>query len=921
MVFFSRPLAPFHYNVFMPDELLQTKLYVPRLRPSLIPRPHLLDILNQGLETGCKLTLISAPAGFGKTTIVTEWIAESERPFAWLSLDERDGDLTRFLKYLIAGLQTVAPTLGTRAAEMLDSSQPPPTEALLTTLLNEIAAAPHELALVLDDYHLVDAQPVDQALAFLLEHLPPQMHLVITTREDPPLPLPRLRVRGLLTELRAADLRFTHEETAVFLNQITGLALSTAEMAALERRTEGWVAGLQLAALALQGPPASPGQVDVHNFINAFAGDDRYIVDYLVEEVLERQPQSVRDFLRQTSILNRLCGPLCDAVTTQEEGHKLLETLERSNLFVIPLDNKRRWYRYHHLFADVLQVNLMKEQPEALPGLHQRACSWYRQHGLTADAVHHALAAADYDQAAQIIELAWAEMDRNRQAPEWLTWAKRLPEELLDTRPVLGVGLAWAFLDTGQMEAAETWLQKAERALETTTASVVADHEEFQYLPGSIASARTYLALALGDMPGTVNYARQALDFLPEEEHLRRGTPGAILGLAYWAEGNVAKGWQAFAEAMTSYQKAGNTLYVITGAYVLADMTLAQGHLREAVKICADALQLAQAHGGVVLRGAADLYTGLSELSLEQNSLDEAKTYLQQSKELGEEAPLPRWLYRWYVAQARLLEAEGKLDDALEALHGADRHYVRGPVPDIRSTAALKARIWVAMGKVNEAQRWATEQGLAVDGELSYLQEFDHLTLARIRLAQFRRDGAAHVLREVVALLERLHQLAESDGRMGSVLEILVLQALAYAANGDIPAAVAPLKQALTLAEPEGYVRLFVGEGAVMAALLSKMTPEDEKLSAYVAKLLAAFDSRKERQLPVLSAQPLVEPLSERELEVLQLVAEGLSNREIAERLFLALPTVKGHNRNIYSKLNVSRRTEAVARAQELGIL
>lgn len=567
----------------MSGDLLQTKLYVPRLRPSLVPRPHLIAKLNRGLHR--KLTLISAPAGFGKTTLVSEWIAAGERPFAWLSLDERDNDLTRFLTYLIAALQTHTPALGKKALALLESPEPPPAESVLTTLLNEIAAIPDELALVLDDYHILDAAPpIDQALTFLLEHLPPQMHLVITTREDPPLPLSRLRVRGLLTELRVADLRFTEVETAVFLNKVTGLEFSTNEIAALEKRTEGWIAGLQLAAISMQG------RADVPGFIKAFAGDDRYIVDYLVDEVLRRQPEPIRRFLLQTSILNRLNGSLCEAVTHQAEGNTLLETLERSNLFVIPLDDKRQWYRYHHLFGDVLQAHLMKEQPERIAMLHQRASQWYEDNELTADTVHHAFAAADFERAARIIELAWGEMDRNRQAAEWLGWAKKLPDDLVRARPVLSVGYAWAFLDTGEMEAAEIWLRQAEHCLATTTDFIVADEAEFQYLPGNIASARTYHALALGDMAGTIEYAHQALDFFPEEEYLRRGTPAALLGLAAWASGDLAEAIHAFTEAMTDYQKAGNTLFVITGAYVLADMNVAQGHLREAIKVCQEAV-------------------------------------------------------------------------------------------------------------------------------------------------------------------------------------------------------------------------------------------------------------------------------------------------------------------------------------------
>lgn len=893
----------------MSGDLLQTKLYVPRIRPSLIPRPHLITKLNQGLQQACQLTLISAPAGFGKTTLITEWIADCKRPFAWFSLDERDSDLTRFLHYFIAALQTVNAAIGTKALALLSSAQPP-TEAILTTLLNEITAVPEEFALVLDDYHVLDAPPIDEALTFLLEHLPPQMHLVLTTREDPPLPLPRLRVRGQLTEVRAADLRFTVAETAVFLRQITGLQLSLDEVAALEKRTEGWIAGLQLAALSMQG------RADAHGFIAAFAGDDRYVVDYLVDEVLQRQPEPIRNFLLQTSILDRLCGSLCDAVTNGETSSTLLATLEQNNLFVIPLDDKRTWYRYHHLFADVLQVHLLKEQPEQITQLHQHASAWYEQHDLIADAVHHAFAADDLARAARIIELAWAKMDRSRQSTTWLGWAKRLPEAQVHQRPVLCLGFGWAYLDAGELEAAEMWLQNAEWCLENTAVLQVADEVEYQHLPGSIAAARTYLALALGDMPATVNYAQQALDLLPEEEHLRRGTPAALLGLALWSDGKLIEAQEAFTEAMHSYEKAGNTLFVITGAYVLADMNVAQGRLHEAAKIYEDALQLAQAQGEIAMRGAADLYTGLSELRLEKNDREAARAHLQQSKTLGEDVTLPRWHYRWCLAQAKMAAAEGNLDAALNSLEEAETQYVRGPVPYVRSTAAMKARIWLKQGRLAEVHHWANAQGLSADDNLSYLREFDHITLARLCLA----DGSAESIAEGLALLARLLEAAKTGQRMGSVLEILVLQALAFAVKDDTLSALASLQQALTLAKPEGYIRTFVDEGLPMAELLE--TAVSQAISPnYINKLLTAFGNQQDIHPSSFTPQPLVEPLSERELEVLQLVAQGFSNREIGERLFLALPTVKGHNRNIYSKLNVTRRTEAVARARELGIL
>ncbi len=907
----------------MSGDLLQTKLYVPRLRPSLIPRPHLIHKLNQSLRQGCKLTLISAPAGFGKTTLVSEWMADCERPFAWLSLDERDSDLPRFLAYVIAALQMHAPAVGTRALQMLESSQPP-IESVLTTLLNEVTTVPQELALVLDDYHLVDAQPIDQAVTFLLEHLPPQIHVVITTREDPPLPLPRLRVRGLLTELRAADLRFTVEETAVFLRQVTGLDLSAKEIISLEKRTEGWIAGLQLAALSMQG------RQDTQGFIQAFAGNDRYVVDYLVDEVLQQQPPHIRSFLLQTAILGRLNGALCDVVCfgatkiadEHANGSELLETLERSNLFVVPLDDKRHWYRYHHLFADVLQAHLLKEQPEQIALLHQRASTWYEDNHLMAEAVHHAFAARDLQRAARLIELAWAEMDRSRQSATWLGWAQKLPEKMVCNRPVLSAGWAWALLDQGKLEEAEARLQDAERWLETESERpLFASEEQFQTLPATIASARTYLALALGDSASTVRYGRQALTLIPEDDYHQRGTPAALLSLAAWASGDLEEAYRSMNEALISYHKAGNVMFAITGTYILADIRLAQGRLREAIRVYDQALQLAEAQGKPPLRGTADLHLGISELHRQRGDLAAADHHLLKSKALSEQAALPRWQERWFLAQARLKEVAGDLYGAVALLDEAERLHVRGPVPDLRPVAALKARVWAAQGNLGEALAWAAEHDLAFDDALSYLREFEHITLARIFIAQFRHGRDEQALQQAVTLLARLLAAAEAGGRTGSALEILVLQALAYEVRGETDRALAPLARALTLAEPEGYVRLFVDEGAPMEKLLATAVSQGI-VPGYAGRLLASFNAETNSRESVHSAaQPLVEPLSERELEVLQLVAEGLSNREIAGRLFLALPTVKGHNRNIFSKLQVSRRTEAVARARELGIL
>jgi LuxR family maltose regulon positive regulatory protein len=528
----------------MSQPLLLTKLYVLPTRPNIILRPCLTERLNEGLHR--KLTLISAPAGFGKTTLVSEWAAGSDQKIAWLSLDEGDHDPTRFLTYLVAALQTIAANIGKGVLAILESPQPPPIESILITLLNETTAIPDHIILVLDDYHVIDSKPVDEALTFLLKHLPPQMHLVITTREDPNLPLAQLRARGQLTELRAADLRFTPSEAAEFLNQVMGLNLSTGDISTLETRTEGWIAGLQLAAISMQG------RSDTASFIKSFTGSHRFVLDYLVEEVLQRQPEGVHSFLLNTAILDRLSSSLCNAVTGREDGKEMLETLERSNLFIIPLDNQRKWYRYHPLFAEVLKTRLIDEQPDQVLSLHQRASKWHEHNGPVADAIRHALAAKDFERAAVLIEMAVPEMRKNRQEATGteLGWLKALPDELVYFRPVLCVDYAYALFSAGESEAVEARLQDAERWLDTTCVKyeqpgsraagmVVVDAEEFHRLPGMIALLRTAQALARGDMPETVRNARRVLDLAPEDAHLMLGGAASTLGLAAWAGGDL----------------------------------------------------------------------------------------------------------------------------------------------------------------------------------------------------------------------------------------------------------------------------------------------------------------------------------------------------------------------------------------------
>ncbi len=900
--------------------ILATKLYIPPPRPTVVVRTRLIERLNEGLHR--KLTLVSAPAGFGKTTLVSEWVKEIERPIAWLSLDEEDNDSTRFLIYFIAALQTIVPTIGEGVLAVLQSPQPALTESILTALLNEINTIADTFVLVLEDYHVIDAKPVENALTFLLEHLPPQMHLVITTRDDPQLPVARLRARGQLTELRAADLRFTQGEASAFLNQVMGLDLSVAHIATLEDRTEGWIAGLQLAALSIRG------RDDIAQFVRTFTGDNRFIVDYLVEEVLQRQPEAVRSFLLQTAILDRLNGSLCDAVTEQQDGSARLESLERGNFFVVPLDDKRHWYRYHHLFADVLYAHLMAEQPDQVFTLHRRASQWYETHGSVVDAIRYALAAEDFERTADLIELAVPAMRRSRQDATLIDWLKALPDELVRARPVLSVHLAGMLLSSGEIEDVEVRLQDAERRLdkrqrerpETSSAEiVVVDEEEFRRLPGQIAIYRAGRALILGDVPATVTHALRALDLVPEDDHFRRGAAMALLGLAYWTKGDLEAAHQSYDEGMARLQRAGNITDAIHGTTVSADIRIAQGHLHQPMRTYEQALQLATEQSVPVLWGTADLYVGMSEIDRERNDLHAATEHLLRSKELCERTGLAQNWSRWCVAMARIREAEGDLGGAIDLLHEAERRMMRDFYPTVRPVAAVRIRTWLAQGRLDEARQWVQETGFSVDDELSYLREFEHITLVRVFIAD-------HRIPEAVRLLDRLLQAAQAGGRMGSVIEIEMLQSLAHQSQNKLDAALVALEHALKLAEPEGYIRIFVDEGVPMAQLLSEATARG-MMPDYTGKLLSFIEAEHQRSegssshRTLTASQPLIEPLTERELEILQLIALGFSNREISERLFLALDTIKGHNGRIFAKLAVQRRTEAVAHARELGLL
>ena len=939
----NSPMVGASEQTITASPLLETKFYIPKWRPGQVDRQELVERLQQGIDR--KLTLISAPAGFGKSTLLAEWFAATSNnghSVAWVSLDHNDNDPTLFWAYFITAVQKVKPGVGESTLTLLHSHPAPPIEVLLRTLLNEISASTAEtstgpgpnLVLVLDDYHAIDAEPIHTGMRFLLEHLPPQMHLVITGRADPPLPLARLRGRGESAEFRTHDLRFTVDEATAFIRDVMGLELSVDHVAALETRTEGWIAGLQLAALSIQG------RDDVSGFINAFTGNDRYIVDYLVEEVLQSQPDRVRSFLLQTSVLDRMSGPLCDSITGQEDGESMLELLERGNLFLVPLDGNRRWYRYHHLFGEVLYSRLTAERPDQLSDLHRKAGDWYTHNGLPSDVVRHALAAKDFGRAAGVIELEALAMMSRCEEPTLLEWMKSIPDDVIRTRPVLSVYYAFILLSYLGSESVEHLLRDAERWLDTPPEEgeqaegplpemVVVDEKGFQSLPGAISMVRAYAAGIAGDVPGIVTHARQALDFLPADDYYWRGIATAFLGLSYWANGDLEAAYEFFTDGIASLRRGGNHGLEAGGAGVSATLRAAQGRLREAVRLYEQSLQVLIDQGEPFEQGTTDLYVGLSDLQLERGELDAARRSLARSEELDEHAAMIENRHRSRVVRARLKQVEGDLDGALDLLSEAERLFFKSPSPDIHPIATLKARIWVSQGRLVEAADWARGRGLSVDDEPNYLAEFDHITFVKMLITRFKtnleNDPADNSISAVFSLLERLLKAAEEGGRTGSVIEVLVMQALAHEATGDIPDGLTSIGRAIALAEPEGFVQVFVDEGEAMRTLVQRAVAEGIETS-YAGRLLSAFQAQPEdapepKSTGASSVSPeLTEQLTGREVEILRLIAAGMTNQEIAERLVVSMSTIKTHINRTYRKLDVHSRTQAVARIGELGI-
>ena len=899
----------------MSDSLLLTKLYIPPPKSNIVLRPRLVERLNEGLSSGRKLTLISAPAGFGKTTLVSEWVAGPRdcpsgqvcgMPAAWLSLDEADNDPARFISYLVSALQTMKKGFGESLLVLLRSAESLNIEATLTILLNEISAFPEHFVLILDDYHSIDSQPVDKSLDFLIEHQPPQMHLVITTREDPQLPLARYRARGQLTELRAADLRFSPGEAAEFLNQVAGLGLSDENIVALETRTEGWIAGLQLAAISMQGLK------DIDGFIQSFTGSHRFVMDYLIEEVLQQQPESFQRFLLHTSILDRMCGPLCDAILLESSvsGQTTIEYLERSNLFIVALDNERHWYRYHHLFGDLLRKRLkQKLTPEGISELHIHASEWYENNGQILDAFKHAAAAKDIERAERLMELKEMPLHLPGVPTTILNWLESLPTSVLNSKPSLWWKQASMMLNNYHIIGVEEKLQATEAALALRNLPDAEMDEWTRNLVGKIAVARALLGQTQYQAETSLVQARRALEYLHPNNVAYRSTANQIVGFAHYLQGDRDAAEQAYTAALSLAQSAGNYDGILMATTRLGQIYEIRNKLYQAAETYQHVLQL---FVGDPPPFATVAIVGLARIHMEWNELDNAEKYGEQGFQLAKlcEQVIDRLITSELVL-CRLKLAQGDSISAARFLSQAEQHAHQNEfavrLPDFTAHQVLI--------HLYQGDRGAAAQ-LAQQINLPLLQ-------ARTLIAQGDPSAA-------LALLVPYRQQVEEKRWEDHQLQVMVLQTLALHLQGEKAQAFLVLSEALTLAEPGGFIRLFVENGEPMRLLILDFRLWLEKQSgdrshpmmSYVDKILSAFAPAKviAGTQSKNNKSELIEPLSQREREVLRLICQGFSNQEICERLYLALDTVKGHNRRIFEKLQVHRRTEAIARARELNL-
>src|SRR5262245_2441620 len=903
--------------------LATTKFHVPRA--GIVPRPRLMSSLGEGIGRG--LTLVCTPAGFGKTTLLGDWARRSRWHVAWLSLDARDNDPALFWRSVAWALERVRPGVGEPAALLVGGPQQPPLEVVAIALVNELTQVSDagDIVLVMDDYHLIEEPEVHASVSFLLDRLPPGLRIAVATRADPPLPLARLRARGQLAELRSADLRFTPAETAAFLTHATGLDLPEASVAALQDRTEGWAVGLQLAALSLRG------RADPVGFVESFSGSHRYVLDYLTEEVLAREPEQVVRFLLETSVLDRLSGPLCDAVTGRTDGQLQLVALERANMFLVPLDEVRGWWRYHHLFADLLRDRLAQERPERLPELHRNAAAWHQNHGSVDDAVRHALAAGEVDWAARLVEQQAEAVLRRSEGATLRGWLSALPEATVRARARLCLAQAFRAVVGSDVESIEPLLVEADRVYaaggdEPYEPSCGRAISVLANIPASIAFLRAELGRIRGDPDRAAAYDRQALDHLDEGDWLLRSLCEHNLAGADWLRGRLQPAEDALATVVADRSAAGEGYLAMRVRYDLGHVQRAQGRLGAALATFQQALDAAsEVERQLPYMGMA--HVGMAEMLYERGELTSAYEHATQGVALCRHLAFTQPLATGLAVLAQIHQAADDPATAQIAMREAERVVLSEQVVALHNpVAARRAQLQLAWGDVAEAGRWAEQRGLRFDDEMTYPREGDYLALARLLLATHESERA-------LGLLERLYAQAAAQGRADSVIKVRALQALEFAAGGDETAASTALGEALSLGGPEGYVRVFVDEGASMARLLRRFADTyrdgESGLSATIPPQYVDWLDGSVRKVRVPSpaardttaVEALVEPLSDRELQVLELIAAGRSNQQIADELVVVLATAKKHVSHILVKLSAANRTQAVARARALGLL
>lgn len=912
----------------MVSQILETKLYIPQIRGKLASRQHLIDRLNDNPDR--KLILITAPAGYGKSTLVSGWANRQQGSVAWLSLEELDNELNRFMTYLIAALQSVKPEIGAEALLMLGSPQTVPTETILTTLISDIAfvVASREdselisanLTLVLDDYHFIKSQVIHDAIEFLLRHLPSGFQMIIVSRMDPPLRISRLRARRELMEVREADLRFTLEETQHILNHIEQLNLTETQVERISRRTEGWITGLHLAVLTMRNHKQR--DVNLNHFIEHFTGDNRFIADYLIDEVIDSQTDTIKEFLLLTSVLDRMTGGLCDAVTDQQNSQTILEQLESSNLFLIAMDDRRQWYRYHHLFADLLRHRLQITQPELIRTLHGRAALWHEKHTGIAQAIEHYLKARDYESAVTLIEKVGLTMIHQYEFAQLPAWLAQLPDTVIQANTLLRVCHAWVQYHISQTGVSETELQGIEDALRSDVSAGNTNPSRMQELQGQVAALRTYIALYNDELDRAIELAHQTLDILSTESTIRAPI-AMILGHAYFRTDKITAAQQAYTEAKTISHRIGNTYQMIAAMCNLGAVEAVQAHLNKALSIFQDLIDMSdkrKGEGKQQFSVMGHVYIAASQFLYQFNHLETAREAIQEGIRLGKYYNRSDILIDGYTMLARIHHAQGDFDVAHATLQQVDG-LLQNPQSDPAQrywAEVCRVRLWLTQGRSLEARRWADESGLRLDDEIGFLHNPEYILFVHILISEIEPDSPNKS--DVLNLLNRLIEKAEARGRIDKVLEMYCLYALAYYSYGEIETALQALRRALSLAEPEGFIRVFVDYDSTMAQLLNEAV-KNGIYPEYCNELLKSFPERNETNNSDRAQSELVDPLTDRELGVLRLMSQDYAYQEIADELVVSLNTVRYHTKNIYSKLGVNKKSHAITEARKLNLI